>query len=202
MDISYIWSFIYCLIAAIFVKWIIKRVNIIVKLPPGPWGLPLVGYLPWINKNAYESFIDITKKYGGLFSVNLGCETVVVLNDWKAVKATLLDQPNVFSGRPDNHLARCMIQKKDVSFSDGNAWKIQRKLTVQGLINVGLLNKSMENRILDLTQEVIEKLSLYNNKDAPMDSIFFSSILITNWKLVSVIPIDRNKLQKYEDALK
>nr|BAV93926.1 cytochrome P450 3201G3 [Chamberlinius hualienensis] len=201
MDLSYVWSFIYSLIAVILVKWIIKRANIIVKLPPGPWGLPLVGYLPWIRKNAYESFIDISKKYGGLFSVNLGRETVVVLNDWKAVKATLLDQPNVFSGRPDMHLARYLVQKKDVTFSDGIAWKIQRKLTLQGFINIGLLNKSMENRILDLTQEVIEKLSLYNNKEAPMDSIFFSSILLTNWKLISVIPIDRNKLEEYEDAM-
>ncbi|GAB6025227.1 hypothetical protein CHUAL_010648 [Chamberlinius hualienensis] len=201
MDLSYVWSFIYCLVAAILVKWTIKHVNIIVKLPPGPWGLPLVGYLPWIRKNAYESFIDISKKYGGLFSVNLGSETVVVLNDWKAVKATLLDQPNVFSGRKDVHLARYMVKKKDIVFTDGNAWKIQRKLTVQGFIKIGLLNKSMENRILDLTQNVIEKLSLYNNKEAPMDSIFFSSILLTNWKLISVIPIDKNKLQKYEDAL-
>ncbi|GAB6027359.1 hypothetical protein CHUAL_001635 [Chamberlinius hualienensis] len=202
MAASYVWSFIYCLITAIFVKWIFKHVNIVAKLPPGPWGLPLVGYLPWIKKHAYKSFIDIAKQYGGLFSVNLGGETVVVLNDWKAIKATLIDQPNVFSGRKDIYLSRAIVQNKDVVFSEGKIWKIQRKVTVQGLINVGLINKSMENHIVDLAREVIEKLNLYNHKEAPMESMFFSSILQTNWKLVSLNQIDSNKLQEYETAMK
>ncbi|GAB6025834.1 Cytochrome P450 2 sub R member 1 [Chamberlinius hualienensis] len=202
MEVGYVWSFIYALITAIFIRWIIKRVIILVKLPPGPWGLPLVGYLPWITKDAYKSFIDIAKLHGGLFSVNLGSETVVILNDWKSVKATLIDQPKVFSGRKYLKLTEATIQNNDVAWSEGNVWQIQRKLTLKCLTNIGLVNKSMESHIVDLVQEVTEKLTRYNNKEVPMESMFFSSILQTNWKFVSVDPIDNNKLREYEDAIK
>ncbi|GAB6026988.1 hypothetical protein CHUAL_013654 [Chamberlinius hualienensis] len=157
MALNYIWSFTYCLMVAVFIKWSIERINVIKKLPPGPWGFPLVGYLPWINKAAYKSFMDIGERYGGLFCLNLGNETIVVLNDWRAVKATLIDQPNVFSGRKYFHITEALMQNKSLLSSDGKPWKIQRKLTIQCLKNIGFLKKSMESHILHLAQEVTEK---------------------------------------------
>ncbi|GAB6023286.1 Cytochrome P450 2 sub R member 1 [Chamberlinius hualienensis] len=198
----YIWSFTFCLIIAAFIKWLIQRIKIITKLPPGPWGLPLVGYLPWIKTAAYECFMDIGKRYGGLFCLNLGNETIVILNDWKAVKATLIDQQNIFSGRKYFHINKAFMQNKNVVASDGKPWKNQRKLTIQCLKNIGLLKKSMESRIVHLAQEVTEKISQYNNKDAPMMSMFFSSILQTHWKLISETPIDVSKLDQYETSVK
>ncbi|CAG7732268.1 unnamed protein product, partial [Allacma fusca] len=42
------------------------------KLPPGPIGLPLVGYLPFMGKIPSLTITNLAKKYGNIFSVYLG----------------------------------------------------------------------------------------------------------------------------------
>nr|XP_043627284.1 7-ethoxycoumarin O-deethylase-like isoform X2 [Erigeron canadensis] len=41
-------------------------------LPPGPKGLPVVGYLPFLGSNLHEVFTMIAHKYGPIFSLQLG----------------------------------------------------------------------------------------------------------------------------------
>ena len=83
----------------LFVCWIIHK-RLRNKYPPGPTGLPIVGYLPFLGQYVHETFLQLCKKYGSIFSLALGNETVIVLNDWAAVKAALVDQSQTFSGRP------------------------------------------------------------------------------------------------------
>lgn len=37
------------------------------KLPPGPVGLPIVGFMPFLKQNAYLQFLKLSKKYGDVF---------------------------------------------------------------------------------------------------------------------------------------
>lgn len=37
------------------------------NLPPGPTGLPVVGFMPFLKKNAYMQFLKLAKKYGDVF---------------------------------------------------------------------------------------------------------------------------------------
>ena len=83
----------------LFVCWIVHQ-RLQNKYPPGPTGLPIVGYLPFLGQYAHKTFLQLGKKYGSIFSLALGNETVIVLNDWAAVKAALVDQSQTFSGRP------------------------------------------------------------------------------------------------------
>lgn len=46
--------------------------------PPGPSGLPIVGYLPFLSKYAHEDFVRLSEKYGPVFSLRLGGQDVVV----------------------------------------------------------------------------------------------------------------------------
>lgn len=60
------------------------------KLPPGPWGLPILGYLPWIDPKApYETFTNLSRKYGSVFGVYLGSLYTVVLTDTKDIRTVL-----------------------------------------------------------------------------------------------------------------
>lgn len=52
------------------------------RLPPGPWGLPILGYLPFLNPTTpHESFTELAKKYGKIYGLYLGNVYTVVLSD-------------------------------------------------------------------------------------------------------------------------
>ena len=57
------------------------------KEPPGPWGLPIVGYLPFVDtKRPNLFFAELAKKYGDVFQLQLGSYKMVVVNGQRAVK--------------------------------------------------------------------------------------------------------------------
>lgn len=69
------------------------------SLPPGPWGLPLFGYLPFMrNVDAHVRFGELAKKYGSVISARLGTQLVVVLSDYKIIRETFKREE--FTGRP------------------------------------------------------------------------------------------------------
>ena len=57
------------------------------KLPPGPWGLPILGYLPFIDSNSPQLTVDkLIKTYGQTVYVNFGQVPCVILSDPKIIK--------------------------------------------------------------------------------------------------------------------
>lgn len=59
-------------------------------LPPGPWGLPIVGYLPWLNpENPHLTLTELSKEYGPIYGIYLGSVYTVVLTDYKMIRRVL-----------------------------------------------------------------------------------------------------------------
>lgn len=48
------------------------------NVPPGPRGVPLFGYLPFLGQNAHVKCMNLAKKYGSVFSVKLGPNNCVM----------------------------------------------------------------------------------------------------------------------------
>lgn len=67
-------------------------------LPPGPWGFPIIGYLPFIKGDVHLQFGEMAKKYGSMFSARLGTQLVVVLSDYRIIRDTFRREE--FTGRP------------------------------------------------------------------------------------------------------
>ncbi|GBN88399.1 Cytochrome P450 18a1, partial [Araneus ventricosus] len=105
------------------------------KLPSGPWGLPFVGYMPFLGKSPFKTFIKLSEKYGKVFSINLGGDSTVILNDFESVKEAFSDNaildrpPNLFDFHPDG-----------LGFAgyNGKEWIEQRRHTMRTLKDVGL----------------------------------------------------------------
>lgn len=77
-----------------FIQWF-KHIR---TLPPGPWGVPIFGYLPFIKTDVHLQFTELAKKYGPIFSARLGNQLVVVLSDYRIIRDTFRRED--FTGRP------------------------------------------------------------------------------------------------------
>lgn len=93
------------------------------KLPPGPSGLPILGFFPFVGKELHVTLTNLSQKYGPIYQIFLGGIRVVILNDAKLIRGAFKQQ--VFSGRPNTRLTR-ILQGYGIVNSDGALWKEQR----------------------------------------------------------------------------
>nr|BAV93948.1 cytochrome P450 3201B2 [Chamberlinius hualienensis] len=180
---------LWTILATLVVIWLLtsmwKWIKVGRYLPPGPWGLPVVGYLPWINSLAFLTFEELRKKYGSIFSVNLGPTTAVVLADWKAIKATLVDKSMIFSGRPYHHTFETATKRCTVSFNDGKVWHDQRRLTIKCLRKVGVGRTKMEEIVSHSIDNIIDHLKTKNNQMVSLEDVLFKNVMSILWKMVA-----------------
>ena len=52
----------------------------------GPFNLPIVGYLPFMGPTPHLKFLEMSKKYGDIFQLQVGLRRVVVVNSLKTIK--------------------------------------------------------------------------------------------------------------------
>lgn len=74
------------------------------KLPPGPTPLPFIGNLFNLSKyekNPYDGFSQLGKKFGPVYSLMMGSTPAVVVNTWDTIKEVLITKGNMFDARPD-----------------------------------------------------------------------------------------------------
>ncbi|KAJ1149050.1 hypothetical protein NDU88_001870 [Pleurodeles waltl] len=70
------------------------------NFPPGPRPLPLIGNLHLINlKRPQKTFVELSKKYGSVFSIQLGMKKMVVLAGYETVKDALVHHGSEFGER-------------------------------------------------------------------------------------------------------
>lgn len=67
----------------------------------GPVGFPLIGNLWQIRTNAAEQYRFWSKKYGGVYQVQLGNIPIVVVNTAVAAKAIFGQHSQALSSRPE-----------------------------------------------------------------------------------------------------
>uniref|UniRef100_A0A023GPH0 Putative cytochrome p450 cyp2 subfamily protein n=1 Tax=Amblyomma triste TaxID=251400 RepID=A0A023GPH0_AMBTT len=111
------------------------------RLPPGPWGIPILGYFPFIWKPYHYAFKELADKYGPIFRLRMGCKDVVVLNDLASIREGLSD-PNLLY-RPDDFLFR-YLNMKGIGGLNGEEWQANRRYGFQVMRNLGFAKKPME----------------------------------------------------------
>ncbi|GBP90240.1 Cytochrome P450 18a1 [Eumeta japonica] len=129
------------------------------KLPPGPWGPPVVGYLPFLGVR-HKTFLELARSYGALFSARLGNQLIVVLSDYRLIREAFRREE--FTGRPSTPLMHT-LDGLGIINSEGRLWKNQRrflheKLREFGMTYMGNGKKIMEGRIKNEINELITNL--------------------------------------------
>lgn len=78
-------------------------------LPPGPLGLPFVGYLPWLDRQRpHETLAALARRYGPIFTVPMGGIRAVVLADEGLVRTALATE--ACAGRAPLYLTHGLMQ--------------------------------------------------------------------------------------------
>ncbi|GIX83791.1 cytochrome P450 2J2 [Caerostris darwini] len=150
-------------LVAYFIGILIKRVRS--NFPPGPTGLPLLGYLPFLTENLHLDLIELGKKYGDVFSVSLGTNTIVILHGTDAIKEAFNKQE--FLGRPTIGSLQLTNPLSPFFGGDFHAWKEQRRFVVQSMRDLGLGKTKIEEDVMDEINHFIEVLKSHDGK--PMD---------------------------------
>ncbi|KAK1430559.1 hypothetical protein QVD17_13384 [Tagetes erecta] len=131
-------------------------------LPPGPYGLPLVGYLPFLGSNLHEIFTDMAQKYGPIFSLRLGSKLCVVVNSVDLVKVVSHDLDQIFANRSSHQAALTVSYgRSNIAWSDNNKhWRDMRKLLVSQVMSNANLKASQTYRTYEVKRTVNQ---LFNN---------------------------------------
>ncbi|XP_066494457.1 cytochrome P450 2G1-like isoform X1 [Tiliqua scincoides] len=149
------------------------------KLPPGPTPLPLIGnFLQIKSSETFKSLIKLSEKYGPVFTVYFGNRPIVILCGFEAVKEALINKAEEFSGRKTMPTLERTFQGYGVVFANGDRWKQQRRFSLTILRNFGMGKKSIEQRIQEEAQFLLEEFQKTSEK--PFDPLFFLSRAVSN----------------------
>ncbi|XP_070562376.1 cytochrome P450 1A5-like isoform X1 [Ptychodera flava] len=95
-------------------------------LPPGPRGFPFIGNIFDMSGNPMLTMSDFAKTYGDMFSLKMGLQNVVVLNNAKVVREALVKKQDGLSKRPWVYSIDLLTEGgQDITY--GKRWKIMRK---------------------------------------------------------------------------
>ncbi|XP_015262515.1 PREDICTED: cytochrome P450 2G1-like isoform X2 [Gekko japonicus] len=151
------------------------------RLPPGPTPLPVIGnFLQIKAAETCKSLIKLSEKYGPVFTVYFGNRPVVILCGHDAVKEALVDKAEEFSGRKTMPTWDRNFQGYGVVFANGERWKQLRRFSLTVLRNFGMGKKTIEQRIQEEAQFLLEEFRKTNGESAPFDNTYFLSRAVSN----------------------
>uniref|UniRef100_F6SAU5 unspecific monooxygenase n=1 Tax=Monodelphis domestica TaxID=13616 RepID=F6SAU5_MONDO len=140
------------------------------NLPPGPFPLPIIGNLLQLGHNLSMSLCKLSEKYGPVYTVYFGPQPVVVLHGYKALKEALTDQGDIFGERGHLPIIDDIYRGQGIVFSHGEKWKQIRRFSLMTLRNFGMGKRSIEERVQEEAQFLLEELRKTNSQ--PFDPTF------------------------------
>ncbi|XP_075116661.1 cytochrome P450 2G1-like isoform X2 [Leptodactylus fuscus] len=151
-------------------------------MPPGPTPLPILGNILQLNGKAlFQSFNKLSEKYGPVYTIYLGMDPTVILCSCDAVKEALIDNAEDFAARgymPILHKIKLFYFLSGVVGSNGERWKQMRRFSLMTLRNFGMGKRSIEQRIQEEAQFLMEEFRKSNSQ--PLDPTFYFSKAVSN----------------------
>nr|XP_043638327.1 cytochrome P450 76C1-like [Erigeron canadensis] len=111
------------------------------SMPPGPYFLPIVGYLPFLgHDDLHKQFTKMGQTYGPIFKFNVGSRVHVIINTPELARVVVRDQDKIFGHRKLT-VATSVITYggQEMAFSDSRSTNL-RKIFVFEVLN----NKNIE----------------------------------------------------------
>ncbi|XP_033006721.1 cytochrome P450 2J2-like [Lacerta agilis] len=170
-----IWAFFIALLVVLLIVHYLKNLWSCRHYPPGPLQLPLVGAIWLLGLKIHENtFVQLGKQHGNIFTLWIGHLPIVVLSGFQAVKEALIDHSEEFDERPQTPFLITMAKGKGIVLSNGHTWRQQRRFGVVTMRKLGLGKKGMEHQVAAEAHQLVEVFA--RSKGQPLDP----SMPITN----------------------
>ncbi|VIO93719.1 Uncharacterized protein BM_BM2557 [Brugia malayi] len=132
------------------------------KYPPGPIPLPFFGNFLQIDlAYPHRSMIKWKKKFGPMFTIWLP-GPVIVLADYKLLREALVNQGNIFAGRPMSFVYGIFSNHHPdgdgIILSQNEKWNHQRRFALRVFRNFGVGKNMMEQKIRYYADTLIQHL--------------------------------------------
>ncbi|KAF8111079.1 hypothetical protein N665_0076s0081 [Sinapis alba] len=140
------------------------------NIPPGPKGWPLVGnLLQVILQGRHFVFImrDLRKKYGPIFTMQMGQRTMIIVTDEKLIHEALVQRGPTFASRPPDSPIRLIFSVGKCAINSaeyGSLWRTLRRNFVTELVTPARVKQcswirtwAMENHMKRIEKESVEK---------------------------------------------
>ncbi|XP_011693655.1 PREDICTED: cytochrome P450 306a1 [Wasmannia auropunctata] len=157
-------------ISLLLFVYVFRKNRKTLRLPPGPSGIPLLGYLPWIDPvRPHVSLTELARKYGPICGLRMGSVYTVLLSDPQLIRQTFAK--DAFAGRAPLYLTHGMMQGYGLICAEGDLWRDQRRFVAGCLKNFGMTKlpgakrNRMEERILAAVNECTSKLKKLSMED-------------------------------------
>ncbi|XP_062607295.1 cytochrome P450 1A1-like [Saccostrea cucullata] len=117
--------------------------------PPGPWGIPLFGHLPFLGSRPLNKFKEYQEKYGDVFLLRFGSWPTVIINGLDTVKSTLTNDSDSFAARPPLFSIKSLNDMKGLTFSNfDERYLLHRKISSSVIREIGSTNNSELEEIM------------------------------------------------------
>nr|XP_027206501.1 cytochrome P450 2L1-like [Penaeus vannamei] len=154
-------------------------------LPPGPWGWPVIGYFPPRGETLPDTVQRLRRKYGDIYSWRFGSLTLVVLSDYKLIKAAFTKQE--CSGRPWIFTLQYFtyFTGKGLIFSEGRPWQESRRFALRHLRDFGFGRSSLEKVIHPEVASLLKDLEGRAGRPTEVNWNLNVAVLNVLWRLVA-----------------
>ncbi|XP_037371411.1 cytochrome P450 2F2-like [Talpa occidentalis] len=117
-------------------------------LPPGPKPLPLLGNLLQLVSGRLDcALMELSGRWGPVFTVWLGPRPAVVLCGYAALRDALVLQADSFSGRGAMAVFERFTRGNGILFSNGQRWRTLRNFALGALKEFELGTRTVEERV-------------------------------------------------------
>ncbi|XP_031959838.1 cytochrome P450 2K1-like [Corvus moneduloides] len=149
------------------------------NFPPGPRPLPIIGNILLFDlKRPYRTYLQLSKKYGPVFSVQMGHRKIVVISGYETVKEALVNQADAFAERPKVPIFEDLTKGNGVIFAHGENWKVMRRFTLTTLRDFGMGKKVIEDRIVEEYGHLADTIASQEGK--PFDASKIINAAVAN----------------------
>lgn len=132
----------------------------------GPKGLPLLGNLPEIKRDALNFFVNLSREYGDIVPYRIGTDRIFLINHPEHIRYVLtINQANYGKGR---YFAKAKpLMGEAMVMSDGDRWLALRRTALPGM--QGRVLPRMAEGIVDAADRLIGRLQANAETGAPVD---------------------------------
>ncbi|XP_069584424.1 cytochrome P450 2K1-like isoform X2 [Ranitomeya imitator] len=158
------------------------------NFPPGPTPLPIIGNVLSMDlSKPHRAFLELSKTYGTVFSVQIGFGKLVVLCGYETIKDALVNHADEFSDRPKIELFSTTTKDHGLIFANGENWKVMRRFTLSTLRDYGMGKKGIEHKIMDEASSLVQAFKTFQGK--PFDNVKIINTAVANIIVSTVIGV-------------